>query len=1101
MHSSKAPNSVRTLFVLLILEGRISNYFYCLYVLFICVNCIIKFAIFENLILPKDSIMKRIIFIVLAFCILTMPLMAQWEQLNGPGTSYGYGFVSQEDTIYISGLGSLYYSINKGTDWILVSNSIVDATNANLYLMHLVKKDSIFLGTAHGDKIYKSTDYGVTWYKASEGLDSYSDNVSGLAIFDNKVLASTYGKLFYSLDYGENWIQTSGYADDDPFLEFTEFQDSILAITDRGMIYISGDGINWIFRSDFNSNSQYCSITSNETIVFAIVDSSRVMKTVDMANNWTELILPQSDLSLTSIDCHEDQILIGTQYNGVLLSNDNGNSWEFINSGLTKWGSYVYFLNDGYLNVTQDGIFVYEQDRWHSRNDNQFIPECQQLVVENDTILTRADGYFMRYSTDGGDTWSSLNAGMEYDEEYEGEVRDFLRIGNSFFRVSRLDRISYLDSENGTWEPRNNGIECPEVHKIEYDGTNLFVLTNNCGMYKSSDMGLNWVSCCPEVPDELTNSSFCMDGLNSIIGFYGYTMYTNDGGDSWTTLDNLDWIIDAHIHGQVAIVVSYFYGCYVSYDNLHTWTQINTGLPLDSGSSYYDACQVWTDGENFFCGTEHNGIYVYLNGTWAPVNYGLSYAASISYIGEIDADSGYLYFTSAYYGIWKRQISEMISRPSSGYVYRDFENNGVQDETDMPLEDAIIHVVNSNGYYTSDEFGNYFAFNDYPIDTIKAYANCNYSVSNPEYYLVSEIQDSLDFAIYIKPDIHDLSSNITQYFPPVPGFDYWQMLTYANLGTESESGYVELNYDQNLILDQAFPVPDFINNYCLRWNFENLDLFQSSDIILKYFVPTSLELEQNLCFQTLVFPIDNDTTPLNNFDTLCPVVVGSIDPNIKEVNQSSIVSPEFIANQEELIYTIYFQNTGTAPAVNISILDTLSPNLFIPSFRVLSSSHNYDYSISGPGIVEFTFEDIMLPDSNTNELLSHGFIKYSVKPLRSLVIGDEINNTAHIYFDFNEAVVTNTTSNIVSIIQKVNTEKSGFTYSLYPNPVTEILNIETDCSGIKNIRIVDSQGRIVKTKNMHTTSLQLDCGDLLPGLYFVLISDESDYIRFKFVKQ
>ena len=50
----------------------------------------------------------------------------------------------------------------------------------------------------------------------------------------------------------------------------------------------------------------------------------------------------------------------------------------------------------------------------------------------------------------------------------------------------------------------------------------------------------------------------------------------------------------------------------------------------------------------------------------------------------------------------------------------------------------------------------------------------------------------------------------------------------------------------------------------------------------------------------------------------------------------------------------------------------------------------------------------MLPDSNVNELASHGFLRFRVKPVNGLVIGDVIKNTAAIYFDYNLPVYTNT---------------------------------------------------------------------------------------------
>ena len=52
--------------------------------------------------------------------------------------------------------------------------------------------------------------------------------------------------------------------------------------------------------------------------------------------------------------------------------------------------------------------------------------------------------------------------------------------------------------------------------------------------------------------------------------------------------------------------------------------------------------------------------------------------------------------------------------------------------------------------------------------------------------------------------------------------------------------------------------------------------------------------------------------------------------------------------------------------------------------------------------------NIMLPDSNVNEAASHGFIRFRVKPVSTLTLGNTVPNKAAIYFDYNTPVVTNT---------------------------------------------------------------------------------------------
>ncbi len=150
-----------------------------------------------------------------------------------------------------------------------------------------------------------------------------------------------------------------------------------------------------------------------------------------------------------------------------------------------------------------------------------------------------------------------------------------------------------------------------------------------------------------------------------------------------------------------------------------------------------------------------------------------------------------------------------------------------------------------------------------------------------------------------------------------------------------------------------------------------------------------------------------------NFETVCQFVTGSFDPNDKAVRPIGLTSMHYIDDTDELEYVIRFQNTGTDTAFTVVIRDTISPFLDLATLVSGASSHSYTFTIYGQGIAEWTFSNILLPDSNINEPLSHGFVKYKIKQIPGNAQGTSITNSADIYFDFNEPVITNTTENIV----------------------------------------------------------------------------------------
>jgi hypothetical protein len=185
-------------------------------------------------------------------------------------------------------------------------------------------------------------------------------------------------------------------------------------------------------------------------------------------------------------------------------------------------------------------------------------------------------------------------------------------------------------------------------------------------------------------------------------------------------------------------------------------------------------------------------------------------------------------------------------------------------------------------------------------------------------------------------------------------------------------------------------------------------------------------------------------------------------------------------------------------------MDTLDQNLDASTFEYLSSSHDPIVQFSNNGIIRFSFPDINLPDSTSNEHESHGFVSYRVKTNPGLPVGTAISNTAYIYFDYNPAVITNTTLNTVTNFTQV-PEHEAASISLYPNPASQ--EIMVTMNGINHTNFVleffDIYGNLVYealfANNKHSGVEKIDVSGLSAGVYLVKIADH-DFAVTKFVK-
>ena len=177
-------------------------------------------------------------------------------------------------------------------------------------------------------------------------------------------------------------------------------------------------------------------------------------------------------------------------------------------------------------------------------------------------------------------------------------------------------------------------------------------------------------------------------------------------------------------------------------------------------------------------------------------------------------------------------------------------------------------------------------------------------------------------------------------------------------------------------------------------------------------------------------------------DVYCGQVVGSFDPNDKQGFPNGVGETHDVLPNEQLQYLIRFQNTGTAPAYTVVIRDTLDTDLDIFSVTPGVASHDYSFTMYGERVLQWTFNNIMLADSFSNEEASHGFITYTVNQVADLTDGSQITNSAAIYFDSNEPVITNTTLHTINycLFNETQAELNVTSDGPYTAPNGEVFN-------------------------------------------------------------
>lgn len=449
-----------------------------------------------------------------------------------------------------------------------------------------------------------------------------------------------------------------------------------------------------------------------------------------------------------------------------------------------------------------------------------------------------------------------------------------------------------------------------------------------------------------------------------------------------------------------------------------------------------------------------------------------------------------------------------------GWVFCDENDNGILDSNESGFANAPVHIQGQNGTVTvyTNGNGNFFYYGNQLGGTAAVVtidqawlAQNGYYASGPVVTTVM-VDCNLTQPVYFPIDCDSLQTPCADLWTTVePWIGYYQNTTnyiklkWGNNGPAAAQSYtLSLTFPAGVTpVTSSFANQSYvISGNTISWTVSTSSTYFTSSDVIYFNVPGGLSNGTVHNYSSTITANGNnqDCCLLNNNGSLDMILGNSYDPNDKTVNNSEIISPSV---DDELVYRIRFQNTGTAPAQHIYIMDTLSDNLDWSTFELMDASHYIQVIDLGNGVMKFNFPSIWLPDSTTNLEASQGSLTYRITENAGNGIGTTIENTAHIFFDFNPAIVTNTTYNINNVLNVEMVEAKNFL--VYPNPTTAILYIRSE-NNVSSIKVVDVSGQIVQQYNGDSIQ-SIDMTELIPGVYFVELTSNGAQVVQKVMKR
>jgi uncharacterized repeat protein (TIGR01451 family) len=525
-----------------------------------------------------------------------------------------------------------------------------------------------------------------------------------------------------------------------------------------------------------------------------------------------------------------------------------------------------------------------------------------------------------------------------------------------------------------------------------------------------------------------------------------------------------------------------------------------------------------------------------ITGTIASLNGGATNTTSITGVYALtqqDVNASFVTETATATGLdsysnTHTDITEAITNLniSSGIklnAFYDTNNNGTQDSGEVNVNfGEFRYELNSSGQINnvSSNNGTAYIFETNPANTynlgyiLNSDFSANYSVSS-NYTNVTVTNGSgittYNFPITATNAIRDLAiTTIPISGNPRPGFTHTVRLKYENLGNQISYGDIGFAYNPSNYTHTSSTIPHYYsfnsnNLEYLYFDIGEIQPFTSGyiDIVLQVATIPSVNLNDIVELYSGIgdlyedYPSNVETNYNNNQSYLYQTVVGSYDPNDKNENHQAEIDYDSYYIKDKLTYTIRFENTGTASAINVKVNDMLDTKLNANTFKVLDASHPYKVERVGRNL-SFKFDGIDLPPSVANTQIGKGFITYNIEVNPTLEAGDIVSNTANIFFDFNPPIVTNTIDR--EFVSALGTKEFNHSkFSLYPNPAKTILNIQSE-KNIDSIEIIDTNGRVIHKQRIDNTNGTVNVESFSNGIYFIKLHNDQNTTTIKFIK-
>ncbi len=374
---------------------------------------------------------------------------------------------------------------------------------------------------------------------------------------------------FYSFVLPAQWTQTNG-PNAGLISSIAVSNSNIFAGTTNDGAHLSSDlAVTWAKKG--LGTLKVNAFLINGTDVFAGTSGGLLLSS-DNGNTWNTVNSGLTNTNVTSLATVGSAIFAGTYGGGIFKSINNGASWAASNTGLSNLWVMTLRVNGTALLAGTLGNGIFSSTN-NGANWSAIGPVNQNIysIALNGTAIYASSYGAVYYSINNGGSWTTLNSGLPASEF----VNSIVLAGSDLIAGMSTSGIYRSVNNGATWTASNTGMGGREVQCLTKDGTGVYAGTY-AGIYFSADNGITWLSKGLPVSTNVSLTSYGPDVYSLTDRVYT----TNDDGSNWSDITNYSPVTTLNQiirKGPYLFMVTYD-GVYRSSDNGSSWSLFNSGL-------------------------------------------------------------------------------------------------------------------------------------------------------------------------------------------------------------------------------------------------------------------------------------------------------------------------------------------------------------------------------------------------------------------------------------------------------------------------------------------------------------------------------------------